>query len=143
MKPREKGEGEWKVKSWDGRMASEALLSGPNFQLQGQVAGGGSRPCFCCLQVPAPGSTSMVVPRILDIGERSLQGLLAMCLSPIPTHNLQPNTGEAEWGGKLRWANRLVFSSFPNSWWQSLTPQSAPPSGSAPFCLLRSALSLP
>lgn len=113
MKPREKGEGEWKVKSWDGRMASEALLSGPNFQLQGQVAGGGSRPCFCCLQVPAPGSTSMVVPRILDIGERSLQGLLAMCLSPIPTHNLQPNTGEAEWGGKLRWANRLVFPPSP------------------------------
>lgn len=100
MKPREKGEGEGEVKSWngrDGRMTSEALLSEPYSQLLGQVAGRGCRPCFCCLQVPAPGSTSVVVPRSLDIGERSLLGLLAMCLPPIPTHNLQPNTGETEW----------------------------------------------
>lgn len=145
MKPREKREGEGEVRSWVRRMAPTALLSGATVSYQGQVSGGGRRPCFCCLHVPAPGSTSKVVLRSLHTGERSFRGLLATCL--IPTHNLQPDTGSPGWGGKLGRASRLVFPPS-QALGGSLSLRRArhpvaPGRGSAPFLLLRSPMLLP
>lgn len=102
----------------------------PTASYQGWVAGGCSRPYFCCPQVPAPDSTSKAVGRSLGIGGRRPQGLSTLCLPLISINNLSLRLDVLD--GVAR-RNELTQWSFPSS-----TLRSPPPSGPrVRLCTLR------
>lgn len=86
MRPREKREGEGEVKSWEWE---DGIRSSPLWTQLSATRGRWQVEVMLLLSPsPSPWLHPMIVPRSLDIGERSLQGPLAIRLPPIPTHNL-------------------------------------------------------